>query len=267
MAGISSKAAGGLENKRKYNGIEFENDLDLNTYDAFFRELDPQTGRWWQIDPKIEKMEAWSPYASNYDNPITYSDPLGDEPYEGPGDPPAKQGFFSKAWYNVVKPGMDWINANVNPVTPIVELVTGKDYNNGNFDIDKPRAQSTTEAAISILPGGKVAGAVVKTAEKVLVHQVEKTIIKTATETEVKGFTKHAVDRAIERNVKPVAILDAIKNPLKTGNVLIDKLDRPSQRYVGKTAEVVINPTTGKIISVNPTSTKKAEKLIKKLKE
>lgn len=92
MAGISSKAADGLENKRKYNGIEFENDFDLNTYDAFFRELDPQTGRWWQIDPKIEDMEQWSPYASNYDNPITYSDPLGDDP---DGDDPPTAGSMT----------------------------------------------------------------------------------------------------------------------------------------------------------------------------
>lgn len=92
MAGISSKAAGSLENKKKYNGIEFENDLDLNTYDAFFRELDPQIGRWWQIDPATDDMEQWSQYASNYDNPITYSDPLGDIPEDGngDGDPPTK---------------------------------------------------------------------------------------------------------------------------------------------------------------------------------
>ncbi|MEJ7738108.1 MAG: RHS repeat-associated core domain-containing protein [Chitinophagaceae bacterium] len=90
MEGISSKAAGGVENRKKYNGIEFENDLDLGVYDANFRELDPQTGRWWQIDPKTENMEGWSPYASNYDNPIRYSDPLGDEP-GGPGD-----GFLRK---------------------------------------------------------------------------------------------------------------------------------------------------------------------------
>jgi hypothetical protein len=41
MAGISDKAAGGLENKKKYNGIEFDNDLDLNEYEANLRDLDP----------------------------------------------------------------------------------------------------------------------------------------------------------------------------------------------------------------------------------
>lgn len=83
MAGISSSALKENAypvNKKRYNGIEFNTDLDLNEYDAFYRTLDPQIGRWKQIDPKIEKMEAWSPYASNFNNPLRYSDLLGDEP-------------------------------------------------------------------------------------------------------------------------------------------------------------------------------------------
>jgi RHS repeat-associated protein len=83
MAGISSKAIkpGYSENKRKYNGIEQTTDLNLNEYDAFYRNLDPQIGRWWQIDPKIEDgMQASSPYNSMYDDPILKSDPLGDKP-------------------------------------------------------------------------------------------------------------------------------------------------------------------------------------------
>ncbi|MBW0177581.1 DUF6443 domain-containing protein [Sediminibacterium sp.] len=81
MAGISSKAAGKLDNKYEYNGIELNEDLGLNTYDAFFRNLDAQTGRWWQVDPKIEwDMESWSPYASNFNNPIKFDDPKGDCP-------------------------------------------------------------------------------------------------------------------------------------------------------------------------------------------
>ena len=80
MAGISSKAAGEKENKKKYNGIEFDNDLDLNTYEAQLRDLDPQVGKWWQIDPKVDEMYMWSTYASNFDNPVRYEDHLGDEP-------------------------------------------------------------------------------------------------------------------------------------------------------------------------------------------
>jgi RHS repeat-associated protein len=86
MAGISSEAAGGLENKKKYNGIEFDNDLDINTYEAFYRNLDPQIGRWWQIDPQCEPnedpdepgLESLSPYNSMGNDPIRYSDPKGD---------------------------------------------------------------------------------------------------------------------------------------------------------------------------------------------
>lgn len=62
MAGISDKAAGGLENKYKYNGIELDTSLGLNEYDAQLRDLDPQTGRWWQIDPETEDQEMWPLY-------------------------------------------------------------------------------------------------------------------------------------------------------------------------------------------------------------
>jgi hypothetical protein len=51
----------------------------IEVYDAELRELDGQVGIWWQIDPKTEDMEMWSPYVSNYDNPIRYTDPLGDQ--------------------------------------------------------------------------------------------------------------------------------------------------------------------------------------------
>jgi RHS repeat-associated protein len=76
MAGISAKASGKLENKYKYNGIEKIGDLGLEDYDAKFRELDPQIGRWWQIDPKPN--DGISLYAAMDNNPIRYSDFLGD---------------------------------------------------------------------------------------------------------------------------------------------------------------------------------------------
>ncbi|MBN8861624.1 MAG: hypothetical protein J0H29_24795 [Sphingobacteriales bacterium] len=80
MAGISSKALNNApENKYKYNGIELNNDFDLNVYDAWYRNLDPQTGRWWQIDPETDGYEDISPYASMYNNPIRVSDLLGNE--------------------------------------------------------------------------------------------------------------------------------------------------------------------------------------------
>ncbi|SDH19736.1 RHS repeat-associated core domain-containing protein [Chitinophaga filiformis] len=83
MSGISSKAldAAIVENKYRFNGIEFENKefsdgSGLEMYDTDFRQLDPQTGRWWQMDPKPQYNS--SPYAAMMNNPVLYTDPMGD---------------------------------------------------------------------------------------------------------------------------------------------------------------------------------------------
>jgi RHS repeat-associated protein len=81
MAGISSNALRGTnysKNRKEFNGIEHTTDLDLNQYDAFYRTLDPQIGRFWQLDPQAEALESYSPYESMGNNPITQVDPLGD---------------------------------------------------------------------------------------------------------------------------------------------------------------------------------------------
>ena len=65
----------------------------------------------------------------------------------------------------------------------------------------------------------------------------------------------------MNRNVKSSSVLDAVKNPLKTGDVKVDGAGRPSQRFTGAKAEVAVNPKTGKVVSTNPTSTKKAARL------
>jgi RHS repeat-associated protein len=78
MAGISSKAAtfGEPQNEIKFNGIEQNNDFDMNMYDAHYRNFDPQLGRFWQLDPK--PSDSISLYAFAFNNPIKYNDPLGD---------------------------------------------------------------------------------------------------------------------------------------------------------------------------------------------
>jgi RHS repeat-associated protein len=77
-AGISSNAAGRLENKRKWNaGTELNTDFDINLYETNYRSLDPQLGRFWQIDPMADEQENASPFTFGSNNPILRNDPLG----------------------------------------------------------------------------------------------------------------------------------------------------------------------------------------------
>ncbi len=172
------------QNRYRYNGIEYDSAFGLDEYEAHFRELDPQIGRWTTIDPKIDEVdESITPYASMSNNPVFRTDPLGDVPdgccggilHEIKEDLSETWNSLSEGAVNVVTQ----INASINPLATATEIVTGKSTES-NFTVEKSRVTSTVEGAMFVLPGLKIENAIVKTGEKAITAETEKVASSTA---------------------------------------------------------------------------------------
>ncbi|HCS20601.1 MAG TPA: hypothetical protein DIW47_08575 [Bacteroidetes bacterium] len=62
-----------------FNGMEKDNEQSGlgNTYTTEFRQLDVRLGRWFSVDRKSSSAPGWTPFRSNFNNPIIYTDPTG----------------------------------------------------------------------------------------------------------------------------------------------------------------------------------------------
>ncbi|WP_436516249.1 RHS repeat-associated core domain-containing protein [Ekhidna sp. To15] len=52
-------------------------------YDFLFRSYDPALGRFFAFDPMAASTPSYSPYHANFNNPISFTDPLGLSPRDG----------------------------------------------------------------------------------------------------------------------------------------------------------------------------------------
>lgn len=76
--------------------------------------------------------------------------------------------------------------------------------------------------------------------------------------------TFHSDDRKEERNVSINDIVSALKNPLNDVKTAVDDIGKPSRRYIGNKATVVVNPNTNALVTVWQTGRKTAERLRRK---
>ncbi len=73
---------------------------------------------------------------------------------------------------------------------------------------------------------------------------------------QVTYVSDHFVGQSIARKVSQKDIADALTNTLDYGKIKMDSKGQRSQKLIGANATVYINPDTGKLITVVPTSTK-----------
>ncbi len=226
-------------NKIGYAGSPFDASTGLSYMGA--RYYDPQIGRFMGIDPvgfQEDNIHSFNRYAYANNNPYRYIDRDGRQ--------------STDILYNV------WNRAFGNSAGPNANGAMGLEVAKqglvqGYFDGMKMSAE--VGLTVSSLGLGGV-GSIVAAESGGANILIRKIIAKDGTE--ITGFTKHGVDRAVgdggkRAGTKPQAILDALRNPksIKEG---VDDLDRPFKTFKGENARVVTNPETGNIVSTNPTS-------------
>ena len=207
---------GMLDNNNLYNDKELFDEGDLKWYDYGLRNYDPQTGRFPQLDPLTDEFPYYTPYQYAGNEPIANVDMDGLEPWNvlqevivkaAPRLAQAAKTGLSTAMvvglvakvgvqvaYNSLVDVARTFNTYVNPLTPLVELATGKSVES-DFTEDKSRVTSGTESAMMLIPFGKVAGTVAKVAEKTVIKTVAKkatSFLKFGGDEAIEHFTRHA---------------------------------------------------------------------------
>ena len=281
---------GSFNSTFRFNAKEFDEETGNYYYGA--RYYEPKSSVWMGVDAMATSYPGMNPYNFTMGNPIMAIDPDGNDTtiagwfvnlyegtieqhkdgvtdpfdqalvYLGPNDATVSDIYSSleaKGFeHRIVEGGQ-----RVDTYTQYKAWVTFKVFGEG-----LPPVMMIALGTGGLTSSNRVFGPQLPTQSQALI-QAAKGSVTAANGLKIGAFTEHGLNRAIgsagRKGVKPDAILDALKNPLKINDVVIDQLGRPSQRFIGRVGEVVVNPHTGKIISVNPTSSSKAERLLKQI--
>jgi len=99
MAGISDEAMNKLTSQNKFNGgTELEEDYGLNLYSTFYRQYDPQIGRFSGVDALTEQGIGLSAYQFGNNNPLSFNDPTGLQARYG-GEPERYMDRWGNIWH------------------------------------------------------------------------------------------------------------------------------------------------------------------------
>jgi hypothetical protein len=149
-------------------------------------------------------------------DPVFKTDPLGNE------EDACCKGLlngvaqFGSDLYNTFISDVRVVNTYVNPLTPVVELATGKSVES-DFTQNKSRKVAAAETGLQLLPMGKIAGAAIKVGERMLVEEGEKVAEKTLVSLD-NNILKDATERGRKADVlkligdkKPIVSITAAK--------------------------------------------------------
>ena len=164
MAGISDKAikTNYAENRYRYNSgnelqnKEFSDGSGLEMYDAGLRQLDPQLGRFAQIDPLSERADFSSAYEFANNNPVSMNDPTGLKAqrlpkrflYPSGGGGSAKDEMDEDGTYDEGSPDLDQSYTSADEVAAAINTLwdagggtwTNNDDGTGIYNFANPNA-------------------------------------------------------------------------------------------------------------------------------